>query len=593
MQNIDDEEEIKNKFIRLLHQMIYEWRFEDLINLINVKYPAFFASNQNIFYIITKFSFIKIILFQHDINAAQDFYSKYLTNIMKKIYGNNSSSYNKKHFKYQYFLEQINNNDKYIYFQHHFKAQTHLEKFCVLLEKSFQKEKILERNPVIFNVTKANINNNKINNNGGKPLFKTERVNNLTYYNENMSEIEDELFKLNLGETKKNIFNVHSFNDKNMNKKNIFINRNNYSDIDTNSNNNNIDDYNNSSDISNTFPENNNRNKIDSKKFLEKNELYFDCKEKCTFNNKIRRVNLCKKIVRKFRKYLKSNKKDINYSFWNAFCRENYLPPFKTEDFEFKSFSRIYLNWLFSHEGGVELYNEFVRNKGDEELNNMYSSYGINDLEEKKDLENFFKKFSIYFLDIKKNESENVNNFNDNSNDINNEMKHGNIFQADFANNLFENYIPNKEDNLSVGSINEFCVGERNKNKEYIRGREARESASDSSNSSMENANFNYNNISHNNNYNIYKNDDFNCEYKNYDNNNTCNFHVDGFSLYANNSNYEKYENKEDSHFYPDNNFSEYNNNINNNINASFPHYFFNNETEDIYNKKFNNFNED
>jgi hypothetical protein len=297
--------------------------------------------------------------------------------------------------------------------------------------------------------------------------------------------------------------------------------------------------------------------------------------------------------VRKFRKYLKSNKKDINYSFWNAFCRENYLPPFKTEDFEFKSFSRIYLNWLFSHEGGVELYNEFVRNKGDEELNNMYSSYGINDLEEKKDLENFFKKFSIYFLDIKKNEGENVNNFNDNSNDINNEMKHGNIFQADFANNLFDNYIPNKEDNLSVGSINEFCDGERNKNKEYIRGREARESASDSSNSSMENANFNYNNISHNNEYSIYKNDNFNCEYKNYDNNNTCNFHVDGFSLYANNSNFEKYENKEDNHFYPDNNFSEYNNNINNNINASFPHHYFNNETEDIYNKKFNNFNED
>ena len=42
MQNIEDEEEIKNKFIRLLHQMIYEWRFEDLINLINVKYPTFF-----------------------------------------------------------------------------------------------------------------------------------------------------------------------------------------------------------------------------------------------------------------------------------------------------------------------------------------------------------------------------------------------------------------------------------------------------------------------------------------------------------------------------------------------------------------------
>lgn len=135
---------------------------------------------------------------------------------------------------------------------------------------------------------------------------------------------------------------------------------------------------------------------------MEKNELYFDCKEKCTFNNKIRRVNLCKKIVRKFRKYLKSNKKDINYSFWNAFCRENYLPPFKTEDFEFKSFSRIYLNWLFSHEGGVELYNEFVRNKGDEELNNMYASYGINDLEEKRFGKFFQKVFYLFFRYKKK-----------------------------------------------------------------------------------------------------------------------------------------------------------------------------------------------
>ena len=81
MQNIEEEEEIKNNFMRLLHQMVYEWRFEELINLINVKYPSFFTSNQNIFYIIMKFSFIKIILFQHDINAAQDFYSKYLTNM--------------------------------------------------------------------------------------------------------------------------------------------------------------------------------------------------------------------------------------------------------------------------------------------------------------------------------------------------------------------------------------------------------------------------------------------------------------------------------------------------------------------------------
>ena len=98
-------------------------------------------------------------------------------------------------------------------------------------------------------------------------------------------------------------------------------------DIESNSNNN--DELNNNySDISNsnTYPVMNNntqmeinRNKIDSKKFQEKNDSSFDNKEKYNFNNKIRRVNLCKKIVRKFKKYLKYNVKEINYPFWNSF----------------------------------------------------------------------------------------------------------------------------------------------------------------------------------------------------------------------------------------------------------------------------------
>ena len=50
---------------------------------------------------------------------------------------------------------------------------------------------------MICNITKLDIKNNinKISNNNGKPLFKTEHVNILTYNNENMSEIEEELFK--------------------------------------------------------------------------------------------------------------------------------------------------------------------------------------------------------------------------------------------------------------------------------------------------------------------------------------------------------------------------------------------------------------
>ena len=85
-----------------------------------------------------------------------------------------------------------------------------------LFEKSLEKKQRSEKNPVIFNITKAKTNqNNKdinineinsINNNNGKILFKTEHVNVLIYNNENMSEIEDELFKLNLEENKKKYF---------------------------------------------------------------------------------------------------------------------------------------------------------------------------------------------------------------------------------------------------------------------------------------------------------------------------------------------------------------------------------------------------
>ena len=595
MQNIENEE-MKIKFLRLTRQMIYEWRFDELIHLINEKYPSFFNANQNIFYIIMKFNFIRIIIYQHDIQAAQDFYSKCLASIMKKIYGNKSSSYNKKHFKYQYFLNKINTTDKYIHFQEQFKSQIHLDKFVNLLEKSLQKGCISERNPVIFNVTKSDIKNNnlnKINNNNGKPLFKTEHVNILTYNNENMSEIEEELFKLNLGENKKNIFNVYSTENKNMNKNNLFINMTNSIDIDSNSNNNNEESNNlNYSDISNnnTYSEINNnrneinRNKIDSKKFVEKNDFSsLDNKEKSNFSNKIRKVNLCKKIVRKFKKYLKLNNKEINYSFWNSFCRENYMPPFKLEDIEFKSFSRLYLNWLFSHEGGVELYNEFIRDKGEEEINNMYNSYGIIDIEEKKALKNFFKKFAIFFSNIKKNDNDNDNENNTNNKEFSAEKD----FQADFASNFFENLIHKNEDNLSFGLANDFYNEERNS---HI-GREAKNLEvfnkmliSDSSNSSMENANFDFNM----NNNNIDKN--YENDKNNNDINNMDNYHDNTFFI---NSNNKKYINKNENNIYPDINYLEFNKNSSN-INTSFHNNFFhNNGNDNIYNKKYEFFNEE
>lgn len=525
MQN-NEEEQIKTKFIRQVYQMLYEYKFEELINLININYPSFANTNKNIIYILIKLNFIKILLHHHDILGAKDFYINHLLPMMKKIYGEKSSAFSKKDNKYQYFLNQINTSQtKYIYFQTHFKFENHLDKFMPLFEKYFEKSQKTEINPVIFNITKSktiqnkelNINENNIgnNNNNGKVLFKTEHVNMLIYNNENMSEIEDELFNLNLEERKKNIFNVQYLNEN----KNIINN-----DNIENDNINNTEEFN-ISEISNSYASSLNElnnNKIKIKKFDEKREIspINNNKQKFNLNNKIRRVNLYKKIVRKFRKYLKKNIKEITDSFWSSFCRENYLPPFKKEEIEFKSFSQLYLNWLFSHKGGIELYNQFIRHSGDEELNKIYSNYNIKDAEDKITIKNFFINFAEFFANLKLNENMNNLALLNNLENINNTIDNKSLFsEPDFATNLIRNYNYNKKDEdeeLSIGSINDLYNEERiinNYDKEYImecnnRNLETEDNnkmaiSSDSSNSSIENINRNYT-INLNNN--LYKN---------------------------------------------------------------------------------------
>ena len=524
MQN-NEEEQIKTKFIRQVYQMLYEYKFEELINLININYPSFANTNKNIIYILIKLNFIKVLLHHHDILGAKDFYINHLLPMMKKIYGEKSSAFSKKDNKYQYFLNQINTSQtKYIYFQTHFKFENHLDKFMPLFEKYFEKSQKTEINPVIFNITKSktiqnkelNINENNIgNNNNGKVLFKTEHVNMLIYNNENMSEIEDELFNLNLEERKKNIFNVQYLNEN----KNIINN-----DTIENDNINNTEEFN-ISEISNSYASSFNElnnNKIKIKKFDEKREIspINNNKQKFNLNNKIRRVNLYKKIVRKFRKYLKKNIKEITDSFWSSFCRENYLPPFKKEEIEFKSFSQLYLNWLFSHKGGIELYNQFIRHSGDEELNKIYSNYKIKDAEDKITIKNFFINFAEFFANLKLNENMNNLALLNNLENINNTIDNKSLFsEPDFATNLIRNYNYNKKDEdeeLSIGSINDLYNEERiinNYDKEYImecnnRNLETEDNnkmaiSSDSSNSSIENINRNYT-INLNNN--LYKN---------------------------------------------------------------------------------------
>ena len=154
-------------------------------------------------------------------------------------------------------MNQINSSQtKYIYFQNHFKLENHLDKFMNLIQNRLEKRQRDERNHGIFNIvkTKSNKDNNSINenyNNNGKILFKTEHVNILIYNNENMSEIEDELFKLNLEESKKNIFNVQYSNSENKNVINNNIIAGNEIELNIMDNINNSEEYN-ISDVSNS-----------------------------------------------------------------------------------------------------------------------------------------------------------------------------------------------------------------------------------------------------------------------------------------------------------------------------------------------------
>jgi len=93
-----------------------------------------------------------------------------------------------------------------------------------------------------------------------------------------------------------------------------------------------------------------------------------------------KRENIDKKLVRKFRKFLKGyfQRENINIStiedndFWTAFVNEELYPPTKfrcieqNRVYEFKSFNTNYMAWIFSIKHAEWLYNQFIREKGEE-----------------------------------------------------------------------------------------------------------------------------------------------------------------------------------------------------------------------------------
>ena len=103
-----------------------------------------------------------------------------------------------------------------------------------------------------------------------------------------------------------------------------------------------------------------------------------------------KRENVDKKILRKFRKFLKDKSKKnvyevtnilLNSKFWYDFITQNLMPPFiyLTEKKEFKSFNTTYMSWVFEHKFSLELYNIFIRHSFNNLCEHFQYIYHLND----------------------------------------------------------------------------------------------------------------------------------------------------------------------------------------------------------------------
>jgi len=137
------------------------------------------------------------------------------------------------------------------------------------------------------------------------------------------------------------------------------------------------------------------------------------------FNIKFtKRENIDKKILRKFRKFLKDKLKkgtlnldtfltnidQHNKNFWTTFINDNLLPPMKfkenNEIVEFKSFNTTYMVWLLSHKGSVELYEIYIKENFNDVLNLFVSKFNLKENDELNQLRVYVANLASIFYSV-------------------------------------------------------------------------------------------------------------------------------------------------------------------------------------------------
>ena len=376
-----------NDILSKIKRLTFEWKFNDIISLVNENFPNFFIKYERLLYLLMKLILIEKIIYGENKEESSEFYSEYFFPMLKKIYGNTI----KCEYKNTLFKNLLTNsklNDPYNDRNLSVKIQSFFERFLKNIEKYIRRES----NPIFINI---NFNNNK------------EKE------DDNLSDIESELSNYRKEELKvrKNIL----FNVTIPNKEEIYNEKN--------------------------KKENHEINKSEKLKEKPKN---------------IRKINFTKKIVRKFKKYLKTRLDSIRYEFWVLFVKENYLPPFKLDNnIEYKSFSQSYLKWLFNHEGGIELYNDYIVQKGDFEIKRMLDFYSIKDEFQKEKMEKYFREFALIFSERKKFDREYIQEQIESAMGINKNLnvKRDELF-SDLLNELKDDKIENEKYERRRGIIN-------------------------------------------------------------------------------------------------------------------------------------------
>jgi hypothetical protein len=192
----------------------------------------------------------------------------------------------------------------------------------------------------------------------------------------------------------------------------------------------------------------------------------------------LKRENVDKKILRKFKKYLKAKSKDKkdneiknyikNNEFWSEYIKQNLMPPFnyEKEKVTFKSFNTQYLCWFFEHKYSLELFNFFIKENYD---NLIHEIKEANNLKENCDdfslIKNYVNTMPLIYGKENQNRStdcsSNPKPIDDEINEVDEKNK---INELNNQINIDDDKKIDNNDNMLIENENEFFNNNNNSN---------------------------------------------------------------------------------------------------------------------------------